>query len=213
MEGDTAFKGSVPKVYQRHLSNILFQPFAEAMAERLLPSDRAILETAAGTGVVTRAIAAASPRSTITATDLNQGMLDVGAAETRAPGVTWKLADAQSLPFEPQSFDAVACGFGAMFFPDRPAAYREVKRVLRSKGRFLFTVWDRIDTNPLMEIAEETVAGLFPDNPPRFLSRTPCGYHDRQRIESDLRQAGFSNIAVEECRRSSDVSSASDAAT
>ncbi|CAN5461304.1 class I SAM-dependent methyltransferase [soil metagenome] len=212
METDKVFKGPVPQLYNRHLGPILFQPFAEAVAERLKPADHAILETAAGTGIVTRAMAAALPRSTITATDLNQAMLDVAAVETKTPAVTWKQADAQALPFDAQSFDVVVCGFGAMFFPDRPAAYRDVKRVLRLGGRLIFTVWDRIETTPLMQIAEETTAGLYPDNPPRFFSRTPCGYHDKAAIERDLRQAGFTSVTIEEVQRSSEVSSASEAA-
>ena len=97
----------------------------------------------------------------------------------------WQKVDAQSLPFEAGSFDVVACCFGMMFMPDKQAAYREALRVLRPKGRFIFTVWDRLETNPLMDVADATVAGLFPEDPPHFLARTPCGYNDKARIERD----------------------------
>jgi SAM-dependent methyltransferase len=148
METDKVFAGPVPQLYDWHLGPILFQPFAEVVAERLGRTDRDILETAAGTGIVTRAIGAALPHSTILATDLNQAMLDVAAAKAPAGDLKWQQADAQSLPFEAGSFDVVVCGFGIMFMPDKQAAYREVRRVLRPEGRFIFTVWDRIETNP-----------------------------------------------------------------
>ena len=212
MEADTLFAGPVPQLYDRHLGPILFQPYALAMAQRLGQADRDILETAAGTGIVTRAIMAALPHSTIIATDLNQAMLDVAAANAPAGKVTWQQADAQSLPFVAASFDAVVCGFGVMFMPDKGIAYREARRVLRRGGRFIFTVWDRIETNPLMHIADATVAALFPDDPPHFLARTPGGYHDRPRIELDLHEAGFTSVAIEEAARATDVSSASAAA-
>jgi ubiquinone/menaquinone biosynthesis C-methylase UbiE len=208
METDKVFAGPVPQLYDRHLGPILFQPFAEVVAERLGRTDRDILETAAGTGIVTRAIGAALPHSTILATDLNQAMLDVAAAKTPTGDLKWQQADAQSLPFEAGSFDVVVCGFGIMFMADKQAAYREVRRVLRPEGRFIFTVWDRIETNPLMHITDATVARLFPEDPPRFLARTPCGYNDRARIERELREAGFTSVAIEEVQRETDVSSA-----
>jgi ubiquinone/menaquinone biosynthesis C-methylase UbiE len=208
METDQVFAGPVPQLYDRHLGPILFQPFAQVIAERLSEADRDILETAAGTGIVTRAIAAAMPQSAILATDFNQAMLDVAAGKTQAGDLKWQQADAQSLPFGAGSFDVVVCGFGVMFMPDKHAAYREARRVLRSEGRFIFTAWDRIETNPLMRIADETVAGLFPDDPPRFFARTPCGYNDKARIERELREAGFASIRIEEVQRESDAPSA-----
>ena len=204
---DTVFAGPVPLLYDRHLGPILFQPFAEAIAERVTGADRDVLETAAGTGIVTRAIAAAAPGTAVLATDLNQAMLDVAAGKPGAGGVTWRQADAQALPFEDGSFDVVVCSFGVMFMPDKGAAFREARRVLRPGGRFLFTVWDRIEANPLMHVADETVAGLFPNDPPHFLARTPCGYNDKARIERDLRAAGFGSVGIEEIRRDTDVPS------
>ena len=213
MDSDKVFAGPVPQLYDRHLGPILFQPFAEAVAERLGETDRTILETAAGTGVVTRTMVAAAPQSSILATDLNQAMLDVAAEKTRAKNVNWQQADAQSLPFEAGSFDLVVCCFGFMFMPDKQVAYREARRVLRAGGRLIFTVWDRIETNPLMHIADATVAGLFPENPPHFLARTPCGYNDKARIESDLRQGGFTSVRIEEVRKEGAVPSPVEPAT
>lgn len=68
------------------------------------------------------------------------------------------------------------------------------------------------ETSPLMHVADATVARLFPHDPPRFFARPPCGYHDRARIERELRDAGFTSVAIEEVRPDTDVSSAWDAA-
>jgi ubiquinone/menaquinone biosynthesis C-methylase UbiE len=212
METDKVFAGPVPQLYDRHLGPTLFRPFADLLAGRLGEADRDILETAAGTGIVTRALAAALPRSRIVATDLNPAMLAVAAAEAPSGRVTWQQADALSLPFEPGSFDAVVCSFGMMFMPDKQAASREVLRVLRPHGRFIFTVWDRIESNPLMQVADTTVAGLYPANPPHFLARTPCGYTDRASIERDAREAGFTSVSVEEIRLDTNPSTARESA-
>ncbi len=213
MDTDKIFAGPVPQLYDRYLGPILFQPFAEVMAEHFGPADRTILETAAGTGIIARAIAAAFPQAAIVATDLNQAMLDVAAAKPAAGNIAWQQADAQALPFADGAFDAVVCGFGIMFMPDKAAAFREAKRVLRPGGRLIFTVWDSIDTHPVQQIADATVAAMFPENPPHFLARTPCGYHDRALIERDLRQAGFSSVDIKQVRREGDVASARDPAT
>jgi ubiquinone/menaquinone biosynthesis C-methylase UbiE len=205
MEIDTVFAGPVPQIYDRYLGPLLFQPFAEAVAERLSVADRAILETASGTGIITRVVAAKLPQSVILATDLNPAMLEVAAESLQAGNLKWQQADAQSLPVDAASFDAVLCGFGVMFMPDKVAVFREARRALVRGGRFIFTVWDRIETNPLMHIADHTTASLFPDDPPHFLARIPCGYHDGDRIERELRDAGFTSVRIEEVQRDADV--------
>ena len=193
---DALFAGSIPALYDRLLGPLLFAPYARDIAARVaaLRPGR-ILETAAGTGVVTAALLEAAPESELVATDLNQAMLDVAAARIASPQVAFQAADAQALPFADGSFDAVVCQFGVMFFPDRIAAYAEARRVLRPGGRFLFNAWDRLDRNPASAAAAGAVAALFPEDPPDFLARVPFGYHDVARIEADLRAAGFTDIA------------------
>jgi ubiquinone/menaquinone biosynthesis C-methylase UbiE len=195
---DVRFSGSIPALYHRCLGPLLFEPYAQDLAGRAAEGrPRRILETAAGTGIVTEALAAALPDADIVATDLNQAMLDEAASRLGADRIEWREADAQALPFEDASFDAVVCQFGAMFFPDRAAAYREARRVLRPGGRFLFNVWDRLEANPVSAACARAVADLFPDDPPSFLSRVPFGYHDRAAIEGELRSAGFSDVSSE----------------
>ena len=207
---DANFAGSIPAIYERCLGPFIFQPYAQHLAQRaekLAP--KRVLETAAGTGIVTRALAAALPSSSeIIATDLNQAMLDMAATKLSARNVTWKQADAQALPFEDGSFDLVVCQFGAMFFPDKLRAYGEALRVLRKGGVFLFNVWDRIEANEIPHVIAETVKAAFPDDPPRFLERTPHGYHDVNRIGDELRSAGFTRIEIETVQKVSRAPSA-----
>jgi SAM-dependent methyltransferase len=211
---DRVFVGSIPALYDRYLGPMLFADYAEDLARRtaaLVPTH--VLETAAGTGVVTRALARMLPPEVeITATDLNQAMLDFAAAQPGAEPVTWRQADAQALPFADGRFEAVLCQFGVMFFPDRATAYREASRVLKPGGRFLFNVWDWIEENEFTHTVTDAVAALFPDNPPRFFARTPHGYHDVAVIGDELRAAGFTNVAIETVARRSRAASPRDAA-
>ena len=195
---DAAFSGSIPALYDRCLGPLLFEPYARDLAERVAAmAPRRILETAAGTGIVTAAVLRELPESEIVATDLNQAMLDLAAQRVRSAAVSFQAADAQDLPFGDGSFDLVLCQFGAMFFPDRIRAYREAHRVLKRGGLFLFNVWDGLAANPAPEAAARAVAGLFPDDPPSFLERVPFGYFDKARIEKDLVAAGFEDVSVE----------------
>lgn len=195
---DSLFAGSIPDLYDRCLGPLLFEPYADDLAQRAAAlGPRRILETAAGTGIVTAALARALPDAEILATDLNPEMLRVAAGRVESPRVTFAPADAEVLPFADVSFDLVVCQFGAMFFPDRIGAYREARRVLAADGAFLFNVWDRLGANPASEAAAAAVAALFPRDPPTFLHRVPFGYHDRTRVEADLHAAGFTRVETE----------------
>jgi ubiquinone/menaquinone biosynthesis C-methylase UbiE len=211
---DKLFAGSIPEIYQRFLVPLIFEPYAEDLAARVArvaPHD--VLETAAGTGVLTRALAARLPAARLVATDLNQPMLDLAAArQPDAKKVTWRQANALALPFADHSFDAVACQFGVMFFPDKAQGYREARRVLKPGGRFLFNVWDRIAENEFADVVTQALATLFPQDPPRFMARIPHGYHDVEEIRAQLAAAGFSQIAVETLEHTSKAPSPRDPA-
>ena len=190
---DKVFAGSIPKLYEALLVPLIFEPYALDLAQRLASkAPTRVLEIAAGTGVVTRALASTLPESaSIVATDLNQPMLDLAHAIGTQHPVEWRQADAMQLPFGDGTFDAVACQFGVMFFPDKVKAFSEARRVLRSGGVFIFNVWDRIEENEFADAVTTALESLFPDDPPRFLARTPHGYHDRSAIERDLGSGGF----------------------
>lgn len=190
---DNVFAGSVPKLYETHLVPLIFEPYAADLRERIKSRRVAwLLEIAAGTGVVTRALAAAlDPSASIVATDLNQAMLDEAATVGTVRPVDWRQADAMALPFRDGEFDTVVCQFGAMFFPDKAKAFAEARRVLQPGGMLIFSVWDRISENEFADSVTTALESVFPMDPPRFLARTPHGYHDLRTIERDLHAAGF----------------------
>ncbi len=193
-ELDHLFAGDIPRIYDRYLTPLLFKDYALDLVARVQAAPTPhVLEVAAGTGVVSRALAPAIPDAQIVAPDLNQPMLDHAATQTDR----WQQADAMSLPFEDASFDTVICQFSVMFFPDRVAAYREALRVLNPGGRFIFNVWDRIEDNEVSLAVSDAVASLFPDDPPQFLPRTPFGYHDVDQIRRDVTEAGFATTELE----------------
>src|SRR5687768_17189697 len=192
---DKVFAGSIPKLYETYLVPLIFEPYAADLVKRLRarPVSR-VLEIAAGTGVVTRAMASELPESAIiVATDLNQAMLDQAAAVGTKRAVQWRQADAMRLPFQDAAFDAVVCQFGVMFFPERPKAFAEARRVLGRGGIFIFNAWDRIEDNEFADTVTNALESVFPKDPPRFLARTPHGYHDRRQISRDLAQGGFTS--------------------
>ena len=210
---DTVFAGSIPAMYDRYMVPLLFRPYAEVVADRakaLSPSR--ILETAAGTGIVTQALHRALPNAEIVATDLNQPMLDEAQRRVAAAHVRFVQADALDLPFEDSNFDLVVCQFGVMFFPDKVKANAEARRVLGEGGRYLLVIWDRIDRNPATYAAGKAVAALFPEDSSAFYERIPFRYHDRDTIRSDLVAAGFGDVEIETVELSSRAASARDVA-
>ena len=212
---DKLFAGSIPEIYDRLMVPLIFEPYARDLAERVArvePQD--VLETAAGTGVLTRAMASRLPEHTrIMATDLNQPMINQAAAkQPKHDRVTWRQADALTLPYEDRTFDVVVCQFGAMFFPEKVKAYGEARRVLKPHGHFFFNVWDRISENEFSDVVTNALAVLFPKDPVRFMARTPHGYHDVDKIREELAAAGFADISIETVGHMSKAASARETA-
>jgi SAM-dependent methyltransferase len=192
---------------------LLFRPYAELLAQRAAEfQPRRILETAAGTGVVTQALIEALPDAEIVATDLNQAMLDVAAGRIVSANVSFLEADALELPFDDSNFDLVVCQFGVMFYPDKVKGSAEAHRVLCNGGRYLLAIWDSIERNALSNLANETMKRQFPDNPPMFMTRGPFSYYDPAWIERDLRAGGFTDVEIETVELRSRSPSAEDAA-
>lgn len=199
------FKHSAPSLYDRYMGPLLFEPYARHVAERIaaLRPER-ILETAAGTGIVTRAVGEALPEATIVATDINPALVEFAAVRSHSDRVEFQRADAQELPFADASFDLVLSVFGVMFFPDKVQANGEARRVLRPGGRYVLVTFDRLDRNPIPKAAGEAVATLFPEDP-RYMQRGPFSYTDAELVEQDLRAAGFESVELETVELSSRV--------
>src|SRR5215470_813598 len=176
-EQDRLWVGSMPEAYERWLAPSVFRPFAQDLARRAARlAPRKVLEIAAGTGVLTNELITVLPAADVTATDLNAAMVEFGSRQ--APGAEWRQGDALDLPFNNDRFDLVACQFGVMFFPDKPAAFAEVRRVLAPGGALLLTTWGDVGTHGF---AAALVAGLkraYPEDPPTFVATVPHGYFD-----------------------------------
>lgn len=213
MYSATRFIGTIPALYDRHLGPVLFQPYAQDLARRLPPGAMRVLEVAAGTGRVTRALLAALPATArIIATDLNDAMLVVGAERTADDRVTWRQADAQALPVEDGSFDVVVCQFGLMFVPDRPRAVAEMRRALRPGGTLILNTWDALPRNPMSELVHQHATAAFPSDPPTFML-TPFSMPDPDSLRELVRAAGLSDVRVETVAAVAHASSAADVAT
>lgn len=198
--GDKVFAGSIPEFYDTYLVPLIFEEFAKDLASRIAEtSPRNVLEVAAGSGVVTRALAPILDGNvSYVVTDLNQPMLDhAQSKQAKDERISWEQADALNLPYDDNIFDAVLCQFGVMFFPDRIAGYKEAKRVLaKGGGRYIFNVWDEISANEFANCVTQAVGKVFPEDPPMFLARTPHGYYDLDVIREDLEAAGFTKITT-----------------
>jgi ubiquinone/menaquinone biosynthesis C-methylase UbiE len=214
MSSLTSFSGSVPQNYETYLGPLFFEPYATDLAQRLgaLQAMNTILEIACGTGRVTRHLAdKLLPGAQLVATDLNPDMLSMAMSIVPSPQVQWQVADAHSLPFDAGVFDAVICQYGIMFFQDKPQALREIGRVLKPGGTFLFNTWDKLQHNSLAQQAQTVLEELYPHDPPHFLDKGPYSFHDKDQIQTLLTQAGFSAIRIEVVAKSSTAVSADDA--
>jgi SAM-dependent methyltransferase len=202
----------MPESYDRLLAPAVFRPFAVDLAERaagLRPSR--VLELAAGTGVLTSELVEALPGAEVIATDLNGSMVEFGSGVV--PGASWQQADALDLQFEDGEFDLVACQFGVMFFPDKPAAFREAGRVLQPDGRMLFNTWATIDTHGFAAPLAAGIERVFPDDPPTFMADVPHGYPDVEQVTADLEAGGLTRVSVETITLEGQARSAADIAT
>jgi ubiquinone/menaquinone biosynthesis C-methylase UbiE len=198
LDKNNSFIGSVPEFYERYLVPMHFEAHARIMVDRLgeLRSGH-LLEIAAGTGAVTRLLARELPDTVrITATDLNEPMLEMARLQPGTERVQWQQEDATSLSFPEGRFDVVLCQFGVMFFPDKVGAFRETFRVLKPGGCFIFSVWDRADRNPLVEVVQQALLSLFLEEIVRS-NLVPLSYHEPEVIRADLAAAGFIESELE----------------
>jgi len=193
-----SFAGNVPRVYDTNLGPVWFQKYALDMAAiTAAGKPRQVLEIACGTGIVTRALRSAlRSDAKIVATDFSEDMLAVAREKfTSSDDVELKRADGTALPFDDGMFDAAVCQFGMMFYPDRQKGLREAYRVLAAGGRYLFSVWDDHRFNPLGRVLDETLAGMFASDPPKFY-QIPFSYARVDEIRTSLQEAGFRRIDV-----------------
>lgn len=208
MSSTTAFVGSIPELYDRHLGPVLFEPYARDLAQRVPRGTRRVLEIAAGTGRVTRQLLAVLPGDgELVATDLNAAMIE-HARKVVAPDprLRWQVADALELPFPDHGFDLVACQFGLMFMPDKHRALGEMRRVLRAGGTLLLSTWDAVERNVATKLFEDVLRAELTD-PPTFMA-TPFSMPDPVALGELVGAAGFATVQVDTIQHIGEAESA-----
>lgn len=193
------FTGEIPKHYDEGLGPNLFDHYGNDITKRVADIDAShVLELAAGTGIVTRKLRdALDDKTSLLATDLSQPMLDVSSTKFMAnENIAFQAVDATDMPFADNSYDAIICQFGVMFFPDKDQSYREARRVLRDGGHYIFNVWGSWEVNPFARFAHETIATFFEGDTPKFYE-IPFSYDDVDGITASLKAAEFSNVTAE----------------
>ena len=193
------FSGTIPALYEQYMGPLFFEPYALDIAMRLKETNlQNVLEIACGTGRVTRHIRQAIPSSAeLVATDLNPGMLEVAKEALGEMNIEFRIADAQALPFDDETFDCIVCQFGFMFVPDKPRAFREAFRVLKKGGRLLFNTWDDIENNPLSNTIKNIVVSFFASGNSADFYKIPFSMHAKEELKKLLENASFNNITIE----------------
>jgi ubiquinone/menaquinone biosynthesis C-methylase UbiE len=196
--------GSAPEVYERELVPAVFGVWAPILVElaQPRPSER-ILDVACGTGVVARIAATrVGPSGTVVGIDLNPGMLSVARSvvspDSRSGGqLQWQEASADKLPFRDGSFNVVYCQLGLQFFADRPAALREMRRVLGPEGRLALMVWNGIHESPGFAVLADALQRHV-GRAAIAIMRAPFGLSNADELEALVRATGFQDVAIQQ---------------
>lgn len=202
VDASADYGGSIPEYYDTCLGPAWFDAFGADLTRRLPPRPAGdVLEIACGTGLVTRRLREhIDPARRLFASDISKAMLDYARSKLiHHGGIEWREADATSLPFGGGEFSAVVCAFGVMFVPDKRAALREVRRVLKRGGILLFNVWDRLEENPAAAINAQVVEELFPGDPEAQFG-TPYEMADPEALRQLLSESGFREVRIEKKR-------------
>jgi len=148
----------------------MFAPVTQALVEdALIAPGQAVLDVATGPGEPALSIAAlVGPVGKVIGIDPVPEMVAAARRATDYSGVTntqFEVAFPDDLPFPSDTFDAVVCRFGAMFFPSPVAAVRELLRVLKPGGKLALAVWYLAETNPFFYILSRVIE-RYTDSPP-----------------------------------------------
>lgn len=190
---------ALPERYERLLGPALFAPWAEVLLDSVgIAPGMHVLDVAAGTGIVSRAAARrAGPTGRVVAADISPAMIafhEGHPAEDGAAPIETAVASATELPRSDGEFDAVVCQQGMPFFPDRPGAVAEMRRVLRPGGVVGIAVWtpdhDVVPFGPMHAAMQELgVPSPFPD-----AYDTGSFVLSAEEVATLLRNAGFGDV-------------------
>jgi SAM-dependent methyltransferase len=168
-------------------------------AARIDAADR-VLDVGCGCGATTRAAARAAPAGGALGVDLSARMIARARERAQAEGLAnarFEQGDAQVYPFEAGAYDLALSRFGAMFFGDPVAAFRNVGRALRPGGRLALLAWQALDRNEwMLAVRGALAAGRTLPQPPAG-APSPFGLADPARVRGILADAGFEGVDVE----------------
>lgn len=190
--------GSTAELYERHVAS-WFAKWADDLVERAgIVAGSSVLDLGCGTGVVSRALGPViGTTGAITASDLNEAMLaEAERLGVEGAPVQWRCADAESLPFESDVFDALLCQQALQFVPNKEAAVSEMRRVLRPGGVAAVSVWSRLEENPYIAALANGLAAHLSE-PAGEIMRAPMGFGDPAGLAEIFSGAGFTSLEVE----------------
>jgi ubiquinone/menaquinone biosynthesis C-methylase UbiE len=189
--------GSAPELYERYLVPAITSIWAHDLINRarLGPTER-VLDIACGTGAVTRLAAERITAGRVVGLDYNPGMLAVARSiRSASTPIEWLEGSALELPFAEKSFNVVLCQLGLQFFPDRPLALREMRRVLVQRGRVALSVYSPIERTPaayaFVRALDEC---LGPDA--SKIKRAEHLFSNPKQVQTLLTDAGFDRVEV-----------------
>ncbi len=183
---------SAAEVYDELFVPALFRDWPGPMLDSAgVGEGQRVLDVACGTGVLAREGRERGAR--VVGLDINEGML---AVARRHDGVEWVHGAAEELPFDDESFDAVVCQFGLMFFTDRAEALREMRRVLTPGGRMVVAVWATLEQTPGYEAMAALLARLFGRDAAESL-RAPYSLGEPAALRALFAEAGIAPMHVE----------------
>jgi ubiquinone/menaquinone biosynthesis C-methylase UbiE len=192
--------GTGPQAYERYIVAAWMGEWAQALVDTAnLAEGEKVLDLACGTGIVARK---AAPRvgqnGRIVGFDANDAMLRAARQFAEHEGldrIDWRQGTASAIPFGRQAFDAILCQQGLQYFPDRPAALKEMARVLVPGGRLAISVWRSLDRYPSFMAFARAISTYFGEEALGPF-HDACSLSDKEELRTLLSDAGFSNIRI-----------------
>jgi SAM-dependent methyltransferase len=194
------FIGNVPENYERYLVPSIFAPWAHDLIEAatLRPGER-VLDIACGTGIVARTAARIlGGKASVVGLDLSAPMLAVAQSAAKAEGVfaEWREGSAVNLPLADATFDVAFCQQGLQFFPDPPAALREMYRVLAPTGRLVLSVWCGIEQSPGFAVLADALTHHVSAEAGMLMTSGPFGLSNPEALRTVVAEASFCEITI-----------------
>ena len=194
------FVGNVPENYERYLVPSIFGPWAKDLVEiaQLQPKER-VLDIACGTGIVARTAALTlGSGGSVVGLDVSLPMLAAARSAAAAEGLSidWQEGSAMKLPLADATCDVVLCQQGLQFFPDRPAALREMHRVLRSSGRLVLSVWTSFDRSPGFVVLAEALTHRIGAEAGALMTSGPFALSRAEELRTLVANAKFRDVDI-----------------